>query len=74
MSMASPAILSNFFETQWTQDHPQYLSGLSRALNPTTFLEIAVYNSLFQNSKHFKNKCSYKEKGNPEVNPILRIS
>ena len=59
MSMASPAILSNFFEKQWIQDHPQYFSGLSRALNPTTFLEIAVYNSLFQNSKHFKNKCSY---------------
>ena len=30
--MASPAILSNFFEEQWTQNHPQYLSGLSRAL------------------------------------------
>ena len=42
MSMASPAILSNFFEKQWTQNHPQYLSGLSRALYPTTFLEIAV--------------------------------
>ena len=43
MSMASPAILSNFFEKQWTQNPPQYLSGLSRALYPTTFLEIAVY-------------------------------
>ena len=43
MSMTSPAILSNFFEKQWTQNHPQYLSGLSRALYPTTFLEIAVY-------------------------------
>ena len=42
MSMASPAILPNFFEKQWTQNHPQYLSGLSRALYPTTFLEIAV--------------------------------
>ena len=41
--MASPAILSNFFEKQCTQNHPQYLSGLSRALYPTTFLEIAVY-------------------------------
>ena len=38
-SMASLATLSNFFEKQWTQ----YLSGLSRALFPTTFLEIAVY-------------------------------
>ena len=43
MSMASRAIVSNFFEKQWTQDHPQYISGLSRALYPTTFLEIAVY-------------------------------
>ena len=41
--MVSRAILSNFFEKQWTQNHPQYLSGLSRALFPTTFLEIAVY-------------------------------
>ena len=41
-SMASRAILSNFFEEQRTQNHPQYLSGLSRALFPTTFLEIAV--------------------------------
>ena len=30
--MASRAILSNFFEKQWTQNRPQYLSGLSRAL------------------------------------------
>ena len=37
------AILSNFFEEQWTQNHPQYLSGLSRALLLTTFLKIAVY-------------------------------
>ena len=42
-SMASRAILSNFFEEQWTQNHPQYLSALSRALFPTTFLEIAVF-------------------------------
>ena len=38
----SRAILSNFFEEQCTQNHPQYLSGLSRALFPTTFLEIVV--------------------------------
>ena len=42
MSVASRAIFSNFFEEQSTQNHPQYLSGLSRALFPTTFLEIAV--------------------------------
>ena len=42
--MASRAILSNLFEEQWTQTthYIQYLSGLSRALSPTTFLEIAV--------------------------------
>ena len=39
----SHAILSNFFEEQWTKTHPQHLSGLSRALFPTTFLKIAVY-------------------------------
>ena len=33
---------------QWTQNHPQYLSGLSRALFPTTFLEIAVYSKTSQ--------------------------
>ena len=38
-------ILSNFFEKKRTQNHPQCLSGLSRALFPTTFLEIAVYNN-----------------------------
>ena len=43
MSVASPAILSNFFGEQGRQNHPQYLSGLSRALFPTTFLETAVY-------------------------------
>ena len=41
MSMVSRAILSSFFEEQWTQNHPQSLSGLSRALFPTTFFEIA---------------------------------
>ena len=43
MSVASRAILSNFFEVQCTQNHSQYLSGLSHALFLTTFLEIAVY-------------------------------
>ena len=32
-----------------TQNHPQCLSGLSRALFPTTFLEIAVYIYIFPN-------------------------
>ena len=41
--MDSHAVLSNFFEEQWTQNHPQHLSGLSRTLYPTTFLEISVY-------------------------------
>ena len=47
MPMASRAILSNFFEGQWTQNYQQYFSGLSRALFPTTFLEIAVYGYIF---------------------------
>ena len=41
--MAPCAIFPNFLEEQWTENHPQYLSGLSRALFPTTFLETAVY-------------------------------
>ena len=40
MSVASRTILSNFFEEQCPQSHPQYLSGLSRALFPTTFLDL----------------------------------
>ena len=39
---ASRAIPLNFFEEQSTQNQPKYLSGLSRALFATTFLEIAV--------------------------------
>ena len=45
MSMASRTIPWNSFENQWSENHPQYLSGLSHALFPTTFLETAVYNS-----------------------------
>ena len=44
-SMASRAILSNFVEEQWNQNHLQYLSGLSQALFPRTVLEKAVYKS-----------------------------
>ena len=46
--MASLAIVWNFFEKQWIKNHPQYHSGLSRALFPTTFLEIAVFQQLKQ--------------------------
>ena len=45
--MACRAILSKLFEEQWTLNHPQYLSGLSHALFPETFLEIAVYDFEF---------------------------
>ena len=40
--MASSAIIPNFFEEQWTQNHPQQLSGLLRERFPTTSLEIAL--------------------------------
>ena len=40
-SMASRAILSNFFGKELTQNHPQYLSELARALFPT-FQAMAV--------------------------------
>ena len=42
-SMASRAILSNFFEEHRTQNNQHCFSGLLRALSLTTFLEIAVY-------------------------------
>ena len=64
MSMASHAVLSNFFEEQWTQNHPQYLSELLRPLFPTTFLEIAVYTSVM-----FIHKAVLKEK--IEGGPVL---
>ena len=48
-------ILSNFFEEQRTQNHPQCLSWLSRALFPTTFLEIAVYSLV--DSPHTNPRC-----------------
>ena len=47
------SIISNFFEEQLTQNHPQYLSGLSRALFPTTFLKIAVETSFKMYMGHF---------------------
>ena len=42
-SMVARAILSNFCEEQLNQNSPQYVSEFSRALCPTTFLELAVY-------------------------------
>ena len=42
MSVAYRTILSNFFEEQCCQNHPQYLSGSSSPLFPTTVLETAV--------------------------------
>ena len=42
MSVASHALLSNFFEEQCSQNHPEYPSGSSRGLFPTSFLEIAL--------------------------------
>ena len=40
--MACCGILLNLFEEQWTQNHPQYFSGMLRKLFETTSLEIAV--------------------------------
>ena len=45
--MAYRATLSNFLEElEGKQNNPKYLSGWSRALFPTTFLEKAVYLSM----------------------------
>ena len=52
------SILSNFFEKQRTQNHPQCLSGLSRALFPTTILEIAVY--LINSKGWLLGICAYQ--------------
>ena len=56
MSMASRVIISAFFEEQWTQNHPQYLSGLSRALSPTTFL-LGLRNQIFNQGSFFVCVC-----------------
>ena len=56
MSMAFPAILSNFFQKKWTPNHPQYLSGLSRALYATTFLKIAVNKITAETTTRLKMK------------------
>ena len=53
--MATDAILSYFFEEQWTKNHPQYPSRLSRALFPTTFLDI---HSSLENYTRFQTKIS----------------
>ena len=45
MPVASRAILSNLKNSE-LKNNPQYLSGLSRAIYPTTFLKIAVYRHL----------------------------
>ena len=58
MPMASPAILSSFLGQQGTQNHPQYFSGLSRALFPTTFLEIADKNKQTNKTKTKKRRQS----------------
>ena len=56
-------------EEQWIQNHPQYLSGLSRALLPTTFLEIAVYDYIFHGltcmlmSKNASNDATMNPEG-----------
>ena len=67
-SMASRAIISN------TPNHPQYLLGLSRALLPTTFLEIAVYTKpirvsvLLCYTRTFHALCKFRH----NYKPLLR--
>ena len=65
-SMTSRTSLSSFFQEQWTQNRPQHLSGLSRALSPTTFLEIAVYrakNVPFSSSESDESDAIPREDG-----------
>ena len=55
-SVASRVILSNFFEEQWIQNHPQYLSGLQLALFPTTFLQNSCMRRLSKATLHHSLK------------------
>ena len=61
-------ILSNFFEKQRTQNHPQCLSRFSRALFPTTFLKIAVYANHTDWRNHLTDKTTSKQ-----VKIIIRL-
>ena len=57
---------SNFFEKQWTQNRPHNLSGLSHALFPTSFLEIAVNKKRSTSVTHANNQSlelHYKNTG-----------
>ena len=57
-SMASRVMLSNFFDEQWTQNHPQYLSGLSCDLFSTVFFEIECISSRL--SSQYSQLISYQ--------------
>ena len=57
------------FEEQWTQNHPQYLSGLSRTLLLTTFLEIAVYCRKTSHEGPFKMSRAVIKKRELEISP-----
>ena len=74
MSVAFCAILSNFFGEQGGQNHPQYFSGLSRALFPTTFLETALFLPLQTNHGAIKeiNTIFYKFLWNDKGDKIKR--
>ena len=63
---------SNFLEEQSTQNHPQYLLGLSRALFPTTFLEIAVY-PFFQDIFASDKSTSLRKPHNKSVSPHTAV-
>ena len=57
-SMASRVMFSNFFDEQWTQNHPQYLSGLSCDLFSTAFFEIECISSRL--SSQYSQLISYQ--------------
>ena len=58
MSVASRAILSHFFGEQGRQNHPQYLSGLSRVLFPTRGAN-GVYHGQVENRESKKCGTTY---------------
>ena len=73
MSVASCAILSNFFEEQGRQNHPKYLSGLSRTLFPTTFLETAVYATVRRLTNRIHALEAQQSSQNGEIANVARL-
>ena len=56
-----------YLKKKWTKNHPQYLSGLPRALFPTTFFETAVCIQPDKASKRTKLSVAIAKYGGSEL-------